>query len=121
VVGLCGLWWGEAIALTTDDVDLLRGRIIISKNAVWLDGRVHLGMPKSNVERSVPLIGVVAEKLEVHMRGVELGGLVWTASRGGYVPRLNARDGWWGMALGESGIPRVTSYELCHAAVSLAV
>lgn len=121
VIGYCGLRWGEAIALTTDDVDLLRGRIIINKNAVWLDGKVHLGTPKSNVERSVPLIGMVAEKLEVHMRGVEPGGLIWTAPRGGYVPRPNARDGWWGMALRESGIPRVTPHELRHTAASLAV
>lgn len=88
---------------------------------MWFDGKVHLGTPKSSVERSVPLIGMVAEKLEVHMRGVESGGLIWTAPRGGYVLRLNVRDGWWGMVLGESGIPRVTPHELCHAAVSLVV
>ena len=78
-------------------------------------------MPKSDVECFVPLIGMVAEKLEVHMRGVEPGGLIWTAPRGGYVPRPNARDGWWGMALRESGIPRVTPHELRHTAASLAV
>lgn len=43
------------------------------------------------------------------------------APRGGYVPRPNARDGWWGMALRESGIPRVTPHELCHTAASFAV
>ena len=52
---------------------------------------------------------------------VELGGLVWAASRGGCVSRLNVRGGWWGMALGEFGIPRVIPHELCHAAVSLVV
>lgn len=57
-------------------------------------------MLKSSVECSVPLIGMVAEKLEVRMRGVGPGGLVWMALRGGYVSRLNVRDGWWGMALG---------------------
>lgn len=46
---------------------------------------------------------------------VELGGLVWAAPRGGYVPRPNARDGWWGMVLGVSGgssgySTRITSY-----------
>lgn len=55
------------------------------------------------------------------MCGVELGGLVWAASRGGYVLRPNARDGWWGVALGESGVPRVTLHELCHMAASLVV
>jgi len=61
VVGCCGLWWGEVIALATDDVDLLRGRIIFNENVVWFGGKVYLGMPKSDVERSVPLIGVVVE------------------------------------------------------------
>lgn len=63
VIGYCGLRWGEAIVLTTDDVGLLRGRIIFSKNVVWFDGKVRLGTPKGSVERSVLLIGVVAEKL----------------------------------------------------------
>lgn len=49
------------------------------------------------------------------------GGLIWTVLRGGYVPGLNACDGWWGMALRESGIPRVTPHELRHMAASLAV
>lgn len=55
------------------------------------------------------------------MCGVGSGGLVWAASRGGYVSRLNACDGWWGMALGESGIPRVTPHELRHAVASVVV
>lgn len=55
------------------------------------------------------------------MCGVGPGGLIWTVPWGGYVPRLNARDGWWGMALRGSGIPRVTPHELRHTAASLAV
>lgn len=121
VIGYCGLRWGEAIALTTDDVDLLRRRITISKNAVWLDKKVHMGTPKSGRTRTVPLIGLVAEKLEEHMRGMSPGALVWTAPKGGYVPRPNAREGYWHRAIMTSGIPRVTPHELRHTAASLAV
>lgn len=35
--------------------------------------------------------------------------------------RLGGCDCWWGMALGVSGIPRVTPHELRHTAASLAV
>ena len=52
---------------------------------------------------------------------VEPGGLIWMAPRGGYVPRLNARDGWWGVVLREFGVPRVTPHELRHTVASLAV
>lgn len=121
VIGYCSLRWGEATALTTNDIDLLRHRITINKNAVWLDKKVHLGTPKSNEERTVPIIGLVADKLEKHMRTVPTGGLVWEAPRGGYVPRPNAREGYWARAIKTSGIPRITPHELRHTAASLAV
>lgn len=121
VMGYCGLRWGEAIALTTDDIDLLRRRITVNKNAVWLDKKVHLGTPKSNEEHSVPLIALVAEKLDKHMRSHPTGGLVWATPKGGYVPRPNAREGYWRRAIRESGIPRITPHDLRHTAASLAV
>ncbi|MFY9190206.1 MAG: tyrosine-type recombinase/integrase [Lawsonella sp.] len=121
VLGYCGLRWGEAIALTTDDIDLLRRRITINKNAVWLDKKIHLGTPKTGENRTVPLIKLVADKLEKHMRDLTPGALVWTAPKGGYVPRPNAREGYWGRAIKETGIPRVTPHELRHTAASLAV
>ena len=44
-----------------------------------------------------------------------------TAPKGGYVPRPNAREGYWHRAIMASGIPRVTPHELRHTAASLAV
>lgn len=121
VIGYCGLRWGEAIALTTDDVDLLRRRIRVNKNAVWLDKKVHMGTPKGGGERTVPIFEVVAESLEKHMRGLKPGERIWSAPRGGYVPRPNAREGYWQRAIAASGVPRVTPHELRHTAASLAV
>ena len=37
------------------------------------------------------------------------------------MPRPNAREGYWGRAIRESGIPRITPHELRHTAASLAV
>lgn len=49
-----GIRWGEAVALTVDDVDLVRRRLEIYRTATEVEGVIHFGAPKSWQARSVP-------------------------------------------------------------------
>ena len=52
-LGLTGIRWGEAVALQTAHVDLVRRRIRIVENAVEAGGQILLGLPKSHERREV--------------------------------------------------------------------
>ena len=47
VLGYTGIRFGEAIALRGDDVNIVARRISITKNAVWLGGKIYEGTPKT--------------------------------------------------------------------------
>jgi integrase len=50
-----GLRWGEAVALRVGDLDLLRRRATVARNAVQAGRTIHVGGPKNHKRRSVPL------------------------------------------------------------------
>ncbi len=52
-----GLRWGEATELRVGDLDLLRKRITVTRNAVRSGGAVEVGTPTSGRGRTVPIRG----------------------------------------------------------------
>ena len=69
LLGTAGLRWGEAAALRVSDVDFLRRRIALHRNAVGVGGRTVVGTLKSGKARTVPLAASVVDALAAHMRG----------------------------------------------------
>ncbi len=63
LLGTAGLRWSEAAALRVCDVDFLRRRVELHRNAVTLTGRVAVGTLKSGKARTVPLAGFVTDEL----------------------------------------------------------
>jgi integrase len=55
LLGVGGLRWGEAIALRVCDVDFLRRRVELHRNAVYVGGGFAVGSLKSNKNRGAPL------------------------------------------------------------------
>ncbi|WP_407317834.1 site-specific integrase [Isoptericola halotolerans] len=87
LAGLTGLRWGEASALRTGDVDLLRGRIVVERAYTRLDdGTLLLGDTKTHARREVPVPGVLAADLSV-LLAARGPGLLFAGRDGGPLRR----------------------------------
>ena len=58
LLGVGGLRWGEAAALRVCDVDFLRRRVTLHRNAVMVADRVIVGTLKGGKDRTVALPGL---------------------------------------------------------------
>ena len=120
-----GLRWGELAALKVEHLDILRGRIAVTENAVDTGGVVEVGTPKGHERRSVPMPLFLKEALAEACRGKAPGDLVFPASGGGYMRRPNTnrpKKSWFITAKRLSGVPeRLTIHDLRHTAASLNV
>ena len=125
VLGVGGLRWGEAAALRVGDVDYLRRRVHLHRNAVTVGATVVVGTLKSGKDRTVVLPRFVTDALAATAEGNARGDLLWPAQRGGYLRTPGARS-WLAGAVArcreaDPTFPRVTAHALRHTAASLAI
>ncbi|WLP90518.1 site-specific integrase [Gordonia sp. NB41Y] len=143
VLAYCGLRWGELAGLHVADVDTLRRRLHVRRNAVNVGSVVEVGTPKTHERRSVPLPRFLVEPLAAACRGKGRDSIVFPAMGGGYAKSPGANT-WFSGAVdrciaaadkaraeerqrsadGEpvtAVFPRVTPHDLRHTAASLAV
>ena len=85
LLGTAGLRWGEAAALTVADVDFLRRRVNLHRNAVAVGGRVVVGTLKTGEARTVPMPGFVVDELAATCAGKPRDELIWATAAGGYL------------------------------------
>lgn len=124
VLGFCGLRWGEATGLLVSDVDFDRNRIIVSRSATKVGGRIEVGTTKTGNTREVSMPGLVAEALRQQAAGKSPEDLLFTDEHGGYVRQQSAaegRRGWYAAAVKQSGVPRLRIHDLRHTAASIAI
>lgn len=124
VLAYTGIRWGEATALRVQDLDFARGRMHITRNAVEVHGKIHVGTPKSHTARAVPVPGFLLEQLKLRTKGRPRDSLVFPADDGGYIRRTRSDDGsksWFKTALLKAELPVMTTHDLRHTAASLAV
>jgi integrase len=112
-----GLRWGEATELRVGDLDLLRKRITVTRNAVRSGGAVEVGTPKSGRGRTVPIPGLLVAELAKACEGKPRSGLLFTNAAGGYL-RPNK---WFAAAVKTAGVPAMTPHGLRHVYAGLAV
>lgn len=140
LLGTTGLRWGEAAALRPGDVDFLRRRVLVARNAtggevVTLKGGEH---------RTLSVPAYVVDELAATVRGRDRDGLIWPAQAGGYLKPPATHDSWLSGAVGRCqaaadqarereladrpkqepatrAFPRVTAHDLRHTAASLAI
>lgn len=125
LLAYCGLRWGELAGLHVADIDILRRRVHVRRNAVNVGGVIEVGTPKTHERRSVPIPRVLIEPLAAACQGKGRDSIVFPTVAGGYAKPPGART-WFGGAVqrcmdAHSDFPRVTPHDLRHTAASLAV
>lgn len=124
VLGLCGLRWGEATALTVKDIDFEKNRIHVNKSVSQVGGRFEVSTPKNHKNRDVPMFQPVRDALNHAVKGKRPDDLVFVGPNGGYVIGQSigiTRHGWYLNALKEACVPKLRPHDLRHTAASIAV
>lgn len=127
VLGVGGLRLGEAAALRVSDVDFLRRRVELRRNAVKVGSEFVVGSLKNHKNRSVVLPAFVVDELAHACEGKRRDELIWPSPRGGYISGPSLwKTSWLAMAVArcqkaDPTFPRVTPHDLRHTAASLAI
>jgi integrase len=126
LLGVGGLRWGEAAAVRPCDIDFLRRRVELHRNAVKLGGDFAVGSLKSNKNRTIVLPAFVIDELAATCQGTDRGELIWPSATGGYLGPPSSHDSWLSGAVArcrqaDPTFPRVTAHALRHTAASLAI
>jgi integrase len=142
LLGVGGLRWGEAAALRVSDVDFLRRRVNLHRNAVKVGREVAVGSLKTGKSRTVVLPAFVVDGLAETAKGKGRDALLWTSAVGDYLGPPASGKSWLAGAVarcqkvadearaierrkGEEPttpvFPRVTAHDLRHTAASLAI
>ncbi|MCZ1075045.1 tyrosine-type recombinase/integrase [Rhodococcus sp. A5(2022)] len=121
LLAYCGLRWGEAVGLRVSDLDMLRRRVNVSRNAVQVGAHIAVGTTKSNKPRSIPIPRFLLEELAEQVRAKERHDLVFPGPDGAYLRRPNSERGWFRAAARKAGAEELTPHDLRHTAASLAV
>ena len=125
LLGVLGLRFGEAASLRVSDVDFLRRRIDLHRNAVKVGSQFVVGTLKTNKNRSVVLPPFVINALAQTAKGKGHDDLLWSSASGGYLGPPGNKS-WLSGAVdrcqrGDKTFPRVTAHDLRHTAASLAI
>jgi len=126
LLGVGGLRWGEAAALRVCDVDFLRRRVELHRNAVQVGREFAVGSLKSNKSRTVVLPASVTNALAQTAEGKARDDLLWSSRSGSYLGPPVTYKSWLSGAVercqaADPTFPRVTAHDLRHTAASLAI
>jgi integrase len=126
LLGVGGLRWGEAAALQVSDIEFLRRRIGLHRNAVTVGRHTYVGTLKSGKNRTVVLPQFVIDALAQTAEGRGRDDLLWPSATGGYLAPPSSSDSWLSGAVArcrkaDPTFPRVTAHALRHTAASLAI
>lgn len=124
-LGTVGLRWGELAALRPMDLDPLRGRISVDRNAVRMNSDMIIGTPKAHERRRVAAPKFVMDMLIEQSQGVASDGLLWPA-KDGRPMKSPGRRSWFEGAMSRAmendpAMARVTPHGLRHVAAGLLV
>jgi integrase len=121
VLGIGGLRFGEAAALTRDRVDVLRRRIMVRETLTEVSGRLHRTATKTYQARAVPLPPSLADQLAGHLAanvGAQAEAPVFRGPRGGNLRYRAFYGRRWLPTLGLLHLPSVGLHVLRHSAAA---
>jgi integrase len=104
ILAFTGLRWGAAIALTVADVEFLKRRIAVHRNAVQVGQDFEVGQTKGKEDRTVPVAASVLSRLAARCEGRSASDLLFPARGGGYLKRPSYDS--TGGSIGRSSAPR---------------
>lgn len=120
--GFSGLRSGEIVALRTEAVDLLRGRVHVVESATEAYGKLHFGPPKSYRRRTVPLPQSLVAELMEHVANKASSDFIFTSSRGGPLRHSNFRARHYKPAVLRAGLPEATRFhDLRHSYAAMLI
>lgn len=101
VLGVGGLRLGETAALRVSDVDFLRRRVELRRNAVKVGTEFVVGSLKSHKNRTVVLPAFVVAEVARVCEGKGRDDLIWPSPRGGFISGPSLwKTSWLAMAVG---------------------
>jgi integrase len=107
-----GLRWGEAIALTVANVEFLKRRISVHRNAVQVGQEFEVGQTKGKESLMVPVAASVLSRLAVRCEGRSAGDLLFPARAGGYLKRPSYDStGWFNRAVERAQVQTITPHD----------
>jgi integrase len=124
VLAYAGLRIGEAAALHITDLDLLRGRVIVSKAATEVNGHLAIGPTKTGSTRTVSLPAFLRTMLARHIeRGFTADdGSVFSAPEGGPLRPRNFRRRAFAPAVRTAALPEgFRIHDLRHTCAALLI
>jgi integrase len=122
ILAFTGLRWGEAIALTVADIEFLKRRISVHRNAVQVGQDFEVGQTKGKENRAVPVAASVLSRLAVRCEGRSANDLLFPARGGGFLKRPSYDStGWFNRAVERAQLQTITPHDLRHTCASLAV
>lgn len=110
VLGICGLRWGEAVALRCRHVDGLRRRLIVEESLAKVSGRFIFGTTKSHARRQVPVPTSLVARFPI--RGPDE--LLFLGPKGGALRYRYFYMKHWRPALARLELPAVGLHVLRH-------
>ncbi|MGB5380050.1 MAG: tyrosine-type recombinase/integrase [Acidimicrobiia bacterium] len=113
-----GLRWGEAVALRSNNVDVLRRQVHVRESATLVNGTLVWGPPKSHRSRTIVMPAFLINEIAPTLSGSDL---VFTSSTGRPLRSPNFLRRVWKPAVAELGLGGLVPHDLRHTAASLAI
>ena len=118
-----GLRQGELLALSWENVDLVRGVVAVRHSLSDVNGQLTMNAPKSGKTRVVDMdptsIMALKRHREVMLAEGFRGGLVFRDTRGNAVRRSNMVNRWFRALIKQAGVPDIRFHDLRHTAATL--
>ncbi len=120
--GFTGLRSGEIVALRSEAIDLLHGRVEVLASATEAYGKLHFGSPKTHQRRAVPLPRSLVSELTAHLADTTGRDFVFTSSRGGPLRHSNFSARAFKPAVIRAGLPEATRFhDLRHSYTAMLI
>jgi integrase len=120
--GFTGLRAGEIVALRTESVDLLHGRVHVVASATEAYGKLQFGPPKTYQRRAVPIPPALVAEMTPHLAGKAGPDFVFTSSRGGPLRHSNFYARHFKPAVVRAGLPEETRFhDLRHSYAAMLI
>jgi integrase len=113
-----GLRWGEAVALRSSNVDVLRRQLHVRESTTLVNGKLIWGPPKSHRSRTIVLPAFLIDEMAPVLSGSDL---VFTSSTGQPLRSPNFLGRVWRPAVADLGLGDLVPHDLRRTAASLAI
>src|SRR5829696_6669959 len=121
VLGLCGLRFGECVALRVRSVDLMRRRLRVAESVSEVNGHMVWSTPKTHQSRDVPIPRSLIDALVVQVASKKPEDVLFSSPNGEPIRLANWRRRVWDPAVAAAGLTGLTPHDLRHTAASLAI